>query len=184
MTYTAENKIANRDVDGEPVRHTVLSHRTIMLWALLIVAAGTGMAAWLLRVYGVGDDPRMRLDAIRTAGTLVIGAGGGAALLLAARRQRSTEIALKQKDRDQADVARAYALQERVAAETRAHQNSVAVATEHDAAQRRVTELYTAAAAQLGSDKAPVRLAGLHALERLAQDTPHQRQTIVNVLCA
>jgi hypothetical protein len=57
-------------------------------------------------------------------------------------------------------------------------------ATEHDATERRITELYTKAAEQLGSDKAPVRLAGLYALERLAQDNPAQRQTIVNVLCA
>lgn len=50
--------------------------------------------------------------------------------------------------------------------------------------ERRITELYTKAADQLGSDKAPVRLAGLDALERLAQDNESQRQTIVNVLCA
>ncbi len=56
--------------------------------------------------------------------------------------------------------------------------------TRDDAAARRITELYTKAAEQLGSDKAPVRLAGLYALERLAQDNPAQRQTIVNVLCA
>lgn len=56
--------------------------------------------------------------------------------------------------------------------------------SEYDAAERRVTELYVKAADQLGSDKAPVRLAGLYALERLAQDNPNQRQTIVNVICA
>ncbi|MFI7468834.1 hypothetical protein [Nonomuraea sp. NPDC049646] len=44
--------------------------------------------------------------------------------------------------------------------------------TTHDAAERRVTELYTKAADHLGSDKAPVRLAGLYALEHLAQGTP------------
>jgi hypothetical protein len=59
-----------------------------------------------------------------------------------------------------------------------------AVHTITDATERRVTELYTKAADQLGSDKAPVRLAGLYALERLAQDNPSQRQTIVNVVCA
>jgi hypothetical protein len=78
-----------------------------------------------------------------------------------------------QKERDQADVARAHALQERVAADNRA-----------DAVERRITDLYTKAVEQLGSDKAPVRLGGLYALERLAQDNAHQRQTIVNVLCA
>lgn len=59
-----------------------------------------------------------------------------------------------------------------------------AVHTIADATERRVTELYTKAADQLGSDKAPVRLAGLYALERLAQDNTGQRSTIINVLCA
>jgi len=54
----------------------------------------------------------------------------------------------------------------------------------HDAGERRITDLYSKAADQLGSDKAAVRLAGLYSLERLAQDTPPLRQTIVNVLCA
>jgi hypothetical protein len=56
--------------------------------------------------------------------------------------------------------------------------------TRHDATERRITELYTKAADQLGSEKAAVRLAGLYSLERLAQDTPALRQTIVNLLCA
>ncbi|MFC4855323.1 pentapeptide repeat-containing protein [Actinophytocola glycyrrhizae] len=89
---------------------------------------------------------------MRTAGSLVLGAGGAAALLLAARRQRYVELDLEQK--------------------------------EHDAGERRVTELYGKAADQLGSDKAPVRLAGVYALERLAQDQPRHRQTVVNLLCA
>lgn len=54
----------------------------------------------------------------------------------------------------------------------------------HDATERRITDLYSKAADQLGSDKAAVRLAGLYSLERLAQDTPALRQTIVNLLCA
>jgi uncharacterized protein YjbI with pentapeptide repeats len=56
--------------------------------------------------------------------------------------------------------------------------------TDHDATERRVTELYGRAADQLGSDKAPVRLAGVYALERLAQSHAEHRQTIVNLLCA
>ncbi|GAA3412467.1 pentapeptide repeat-containing protein [Streptosporangium vulgare] len=55
---------------------------------------------------------------------------------------------------------------------------------EYDAGERRVTELYTKAADQLGHDKAAVRLAGLYALERVAQDNPEHRQTIVDVICA
>jgi hypothetical protein len=56
--------------------------------------------------------------------------------------------------------------------------------TTRDLEERRVTELYTKAVEQLGNDKAPVRLGGLYALERLGQDNPKQRQTIVNVWCA
>ena len=64
------------------------------------------------------------------------------------------------------------------------HQEVATDLTNRDAAERRITELYTKAVEQLGNDKAPVRLGGLYALERLAQDNPAQRQTIVNVICA
>ncbi len=57
-------------------------------------------------------------------------------------------------------------------------------ATEHDATERRLTELYVKAIDQLGSDKAAVRHGGLYALERTAQDNPAHRQTIVDVICA
>jgi uncharacterized protein YjbI with pentapeptide repeats len=53
-----------------------------------------------------------------------------------------------------------------------------------DATERRVAALYHEAVEQLGSDKAPVRFGGLYALERLAQDNPAVRQTIVDVICA
>ncbi|NJP98789.1 pentapeptide repeat-containing protein [Nonomuraea sp. FMUSA5-5] len=46
------------------------------------------------------------------------------------------------------------------------------------------TDRYSKAADQLGHDKAPVRLAGLYALEELAQNNPRLRQTIADVLCA
>ena len=64
------------------------------------------------------------------------------------------------------------------------HQEIATVLTDLDATERRITELYFKATEQLGSDKAPVRLGGLYALERLAQDNPAHRQTIVNVICA
>lgn len=130
-----------------------LSSRTIVWWAVgLTVAAAVAVTVlWLF--LGGGDQASVRrLDALRTAASLVIGTGGAAALLLAARRQRYVELDLEQK--------------------------------EHDANERRVTELYGKAADQLGSDKAPVRLAGVYALERLAQDQPQHRQTVVNLLCA
>jgi membrane protein implicated in regulation of membrane protease activity len=67
----------------------------------------------------------------------------------------------------------------------RQHHSEVATAlSDYDAGERRITELYTKAVEQLGSDKAAVRLGGLYALERLAQDHVSHRQTIVEVLCA
>ena len=139
--------------DSDRPLYKILSTRTIWWSAAVLVLVAVGTTIWLLLAFGY------QLEAIKTASTIVLGTGGAAALLLAARRQRSTEIALNQKDRD---------LQ---------HQ-------ERDAVERRITDLYTKAADQLGSDKAPVRLAGLYALERVAQNNPDQRQTIVNVLCA
>lgn len=64
------------------------------------------------------------------------------------------------------------------------HQELATALHTHDAAERRVTELYAKAVEQLGNDHAPVRLGSLYALERLAQDAPGLRQTIVNVICA
>jgi hypothetical protein len=66
----------------------------------------------------------------------------------------------------------------------RRHEEIAIVLSDFDATERRVTELYTKAVDQLGSDKAPVRFGGLYALERLAQEHPAHRQTIVNVICA
>jgi uncharacterized protein YjbI with pentapeptide repeats len=53
-----------------------------------------------------------------------------------------------------------------------------------DVIERRGSDSYARAADQLGSEKAPVRLAGLYALERLAQVDARYRQTVVNVICA
>jgi uncharacterized protein YjbI with pentapeptide repeats len=49
---------------------------------------------------------------------------------------------------------------------------------------QQVTETYAKAVEQLGHDEAPVRLGAMYSLERLAQDNPLRRQTIVDVLCA
>lgn len=110
------------------------------------------------------------LDVVRTTVTVFVGGAGVVALLLAARRQQTTELLAWQ--------------QERLAHEERTFKERVATASEQDALERRITELYTKATDQLGSEKAPVRLAGLYALERLAQNNPEQRQTIANVLSA
>jgi uncharacterized protein YjbI with pentapeptide repeats len=138
---------------GTAGEHQVLSTTTITLWSVgLMLVAGVSVALLWTRFSAADQRDAVRLDTIRTAASIVVGTGGAAALLLTARRQRSTELDLRQKD--------------------------------HDATERRLTELYGKAADQLGSDKAPVRLAGLYALERLAQDNSAHRQTIVNLVCA
>ncbi|MFC3452833.1 hypothetical protein [Amycolatopsis speibonae] len=47
--------------------------------------------------------------------------------------------------------------------------------TEHDNAERRLTELYVKAVEQLGSAKPAIRHGGLYALEHVAQDNPDHR---------
>ncbi|MCG8918258.1 pentapeptide repeat-containing protein [Actinokineospora sp. PR83] len=147
--------------------------------AVAVLTAGVVVALWWAGTRGLEGKELVsaRLDALKTGLGIGIGGGGLFGLYLAWRRQRSTEADLDNRER-------ALTHQQQVAARTETHQERVATATESDAIARRITDLYTKAAEQLGSDKAPVRLAGLYALERLAQDHPDQRQTIVNVLCA
>jgi uncharacterized protein YjbI with pentapeptide repeats len=142
----------------QPGELPVLSNRAMAWAAVVLIILGVGLAVALLVAFGNGRHAD-QLDAIKTAGTIVVGTGGGAALWLTARRQRSVELSLNQ---------------------TRA----MHTATVADAEARRITDLYGKAADQLGSQQAPVRLAGLYALERLAQDNSAQRQTIVDLLCA
>lgn len=169
---TRVDRQGRRDMGGnaqqrpsEPDRP--LSKRAIVLCGVLLGVVGAVAFAALRYFYGGGtDQDRAGLDVVRTAGTLVVGAGGAIALLLAARRQRSTELTLEH---------------QRLTLE---HQREVATTAAQDAVEQRITELYTRAVDQLGNGQAPVRLGGLHALERLAQNNPAQRQTIVDVICA
>lgn len=170
----------------------------VMPWWLvlvgLLVAAALG---WLVLDLLLTEADRasqsdtraaLRIDAIRTGLTVVAGTGGGLALLLAARRQWITERAQRHQEsvaaRDQEHRDRVQAHAESVAEAAQRHQDRQSGAAEHDAAERRLTELYTRAVELLGNDSAAVRLGGLHALERLGQDNPGQRPTIGAVLCA
>ncbi|MCG8919424.1 pentapeptide repeat-containing protein [Actinokineospora sp. PR83] len=146
---------------------------------MAVLTAVVVTALWWAGTRGLDgkDLVTARLDALKTGLSIGVGGGGLFALYLAWRRQRSTEADLDNRERT-------LAHQLVVAAKTEAHQERVAAATERDAEARRITDLYTKAVEQLGSEKAPVRLGGLYALERLAQDHAEQRQTIVNVLCA
>lgn len=152
-----------------------LSGRRLVAAALLgLVVLGTAftvMWLWINTTPATGEQKTTaHLEVFKTTASVAVMLGGLGALYLAARRQRTQE------------AEHNHAV--RTAEINKKHAERVAAATEDDAARRRVTELYTKAADQLGSDKAPVRLAGLYALERVGQDNPDQRQTIINVLCA
>ncbi|OQQ13083.1 hypothetical protein B0675_39310 [Streptomyces sp. M41(2017)] len=54
----------------------------------------------------------------------------------------------------------------------------------HRADASQLADRYTTAAEQLGHDQAAVRLAGVYALARLADDWQEQRQVCIDVLCA
>jgi len=47
-----------------------------------------------------------------------------------------------------------------------------------------VTDRYTKAIEQLGSDKRDVRIGGIYALERVARDSPRDHPTVIEVLAA
>ena len=140
-------------------RETELSLRPISNWMLLlavvaVAVAGGGLTWWLLSIAAADPNASASVQIDAIRTGLSAAVGTGGAFALLLAFRRQRSTEIS------------------------------AVHTITDATERRVTELYTKAADQLGSDKAPVRLAGLYALERLAQDNPEQRQTIVNVICA
>ncbi|MGV9779721.1 pentapeptide repeat-containing protein, partial [Streptosporangium sp. NPDC003464] len=148
----------------------------------LLVGGVVGGLAWLLLAAGwSAAEATARQGAIQTAPAAGAGVGAAVTLMPAFRRQRHQEHAAHVT----AHLAERNAqLTEQIAERNAALAEQVADNTKHDATERRVTDLYTKAAEQLGHAGAAVRLAGLYALERLAQDNPGHRQTIVNVICA
>jgi Pentapeptide repeats (9 copies) len=133
-------------------------------WWLASLLAGpavlsAAIAVVLLLALVDAETAQDQIELIKTGLAIGAAVGAGCGLVLVGRRQWAIE--------------RANRVSERAADDSR-----------HDAGERRITDLYSKAADQLGSEKAAVRLAGLYSLERLAQDTPPLRQTIVNLLCA
>ncbi|WP_052408009.1 pentapeptide repeat-containing protein [Allokutzneria albata] len=164
----------------------------------LVVLLAAGTVGWLLwrwvdSLVIVDAEKRAaaQLDVVKIAASVMVAGGGLFALYLAVRRQRTQELELEARHAElrhrSAELAQRDRVQdhaEQVAEANRLHAARVADTTEFDAAARRVTELYSTSVGQLGSEHAAVRLGGMYALERLAQDNPTQRQTVVNVLCA
>jgi uncharacterized protein YjbI with pentapeptide repeats len=120
------------------------------------------------------------LAAIAAAGATVVAAVGG--IWGTARQARRAREAATE------DLKKSLAAaQENLRLNITAENERVRVAEEnrsYDAAEQRITELYSKAVEQLGHEKAPVRLGGFYALERLAQDNAEHRQTVVDVVCA
>ncbi|MFI1996925.1 pentapeptide repeat-containing protein [Actinoplanes sp. NPDC020271] len=136
-----------------------------------VIVAGLGITALVVMLLIAGDAPdterpKLLIEALKYGLGFFAAAGAVAALLVAVRRQLLAENAHDLSERNH-----------QLALQAQAH-------TETDAAERRVTDLYTKAVEQLGSADAAVRLGGLYALERVAQNNPAQRQTIVSVFCA
>ncbi|PRY35090.1 pentapeptide repeat-containing protein [Umezawaea tangerina] len=182
---------------SSPVARAPLPRWTVPVVAVLVLGAAAVASAllwrWVDGLAFVDSDKKAAayLDVLKLAASIAVGGGGLFALYLAARRQRTQELELEerkreleQRERVQAHAVDVQAHAVRVAEINRLHAERVAEATERDAAARRVTDLFARAVEQLGSDKAAVRLGGLYALERLAQDNLDQRPTVVRVFCA
>lgn len=167
MSYNPAVTLAspNTAVSGEQL-DSVESSRAVGICALLLLLVAT-VEAWLLvENYAENTQRELRLDNIPVIGGILLSVGVAITLLLLTRCQRGIDHEL---------------VAERPG---RTEKRSMRASGENAAARRITSELYTKAVDQLGSDKVLVRLAGLYALERIAQDDASQRQKIVNVLCA
>lgn len=152
---------------------------TVLGSIFLLTIGVLGLLLPIINNSNLGGDQLVSatFDAIKIASGVVVSGGGVLALYLAVRRQRTSEADLRLRDRTQMH-------NEQVALDNRNHQERLAVASEKEATQRQLTELYTRSVEQLGSNQAPVRLGAMYALERLADENENQRQTLVNVLAA
>lgn len=139
----------------------VLRPSAVFLWGASGVLLAVGLTAGLLVVYRNADPQRVStlLDIVRIGLSVGAGTGGLFALWLATRRQRSAE-------------------------QTLVLQREVSRSTVTDSTERRITDQYSKAIDQLGHEKAAVRLGAIYSLERIAQDHPGHRQTVVDVFCS
>ncbi|WP_197284980.1 pentapeptide repeat-containing protein [Sciscionella sediminilitoris] len=144
---------------------------------LSAVAVCGGLIVLALMLPVPADRLSAVLDAVKIGLSVLAGLGGLFGLYLAWRRQRAIET-----DHDRQERALE---QQRTEFETdRKHRENVAAQDAADALSRRITEQYTKAVEQLGAEGAAVRLGGLYALERLAQENPEQRGPVVKLCCA
>ncbi|MFY1680883.1 pentapeptide repeat-containing protein [Micromonospora sp. WMMD730] len=154
----------------------LLSNRGVLASAVLVAVIGAALLGTMLAIAageaGI-ERARLQIEALKYGLGFFAAAGAVAALLLGVRRQMLAEHTHQLALETQRLSERTHQL----ALKAQKH-------TETDAAERRVTELYTKAVEQLGHSDAAVRLGGLYALERVGQNDQGRQQTVVNVLCA
>ncbi|SIR01496.1 Pentapeptide repeat-containing protein [Microbispora rosea] len=162
------------------------------------------VTAWASQTLNIPDWGRWTLAGISLAGASAL----GIALLIgpAARRLAGEPHPLTQTERQQMTAT------ERVEAVNAARHTLIQAATglvviggviftgqglwytaqsldasrqaQRTAEQGQITDRYTKAIEQIGSDRLDVRLGGLYALERIATDSPRDHQTVYDVLAA
>ncbi|MCA2216562.1 pentapeptide repeat-containing protein [Jidongwangia harbinensis] len=154
----------------------LLSNRGLAVVASCLALVGVCLLLAMLLIAARTPEPeraKLQIETLKYGLGFFAAGGAVAAILLSTRRQLLSEHThgLAVKTQQLSELNHALALK------AQAH-------VEDDAAERRVTDLYAKAVEQLGSSDAAVRLGGLYALERVAQNHPSQRQTVINLLCA
>ncbi|MEY9888445.1 uncharacterized protein YjbI with pentapeptide repeats [Catenulispora sp. MAP5-51] len=131
--------------------------------ALAVVTLGLVLALWGLGLTGkISQSTSEVLDLVKLGFALVAGVGGTVGLVLAYQRHL---IAVEAGQRERAKEAREDAKEAREEAKL-------------------FNERFGTAASQLASEQYAVKLAGVYAMAKLADDWDTGRQTCINVLCA
>jgi hypothetical protein len=161
--------------------------RAIAWWQILLAAAagilglvGIGYLGW----GAAGRPPYGQwTDLARAVPLLLAAVGALPAGYIAYRRQRTLEIQ-RYDDREKLELA--HSTEQRVRDSEVVRQQELSEANRR-ADSREFQSRYSEVAAQFGSEKAAVRLAGVHATAKLIEDwglfDPSQRQMCVDLLC-
>ncbi|WCN80910.1 pentapeptide repeat-containing protein [Micromonospora sp. LH3U1] len=148
-----------------------------------LIAAALWYAGWPGLERGATVTAATLFDLLKLVFAVVAGIGAVAALVVAYRRQRVAEHtnALAEFAHQLAHAADLRAEVTKVLAE--AADERAKIETDRNVV-RLFNERFAKASEQLGSEKAAVRLAGVHAMAGLADDWWEGRQTCIDVLCA
>jgi uncharacterized protein YjbI with pentapeptide repeats len=156
-----------------------------LFWALAGVGTVLFVLWWGPRLFTSHPDHRfsaeqqlkaendVRTTLVQALGGLAV--AGGAIVTYRTFRQNQLDEANRREEENRTYQLNLRDQEKRWAEQDRAYELNLA---------SQVTDTYTKAVEQLGHEQAPVRLGALYSLERLAQDNPSRRQTVVDVLCA